>query len=97
MQVSDLFLKGKQTQERHAAELQSVIYMQWQEIVVKWNSLNTYIKSRYLLLFPPLIITCIPMPDQLGHRPSHHKVEFFNLTIDILPLILLHIFFKGAS
>ena len=33
MQVLDLFLKGKQTQERHAAELQSVIYMQWQEIV----------------------------------------------------------------
>ena len=43
-----------------------------------------YIKSRYLLLFPPLIITCIPMPDQLGHRPSHHKVEFFNFTIDIV-------------
>ena len=68
--------KGK-ANARATAELQSVIYMQWQETVVKWSSLN--ISSLVL------VTTCVPMPDQLGHRPSHHKVEFFNFTTNIVP------------
>ena len=64
--------KGK-ANARAAAELRSVIY------AVTGDSGEVIISSLVL------VTTCIPMPDQLGHRPSHHKVEFFNFTTNIVP------------